>query len=286
MQAMKLESESTAAHSLDLQACLATSELDVLACQRLRYEIFAEEMGADLGGLARAARLDEDPLDAHCLHLMVRDVAIGKLVACTRILLDRDVAKAGGFYSQTEFELGNVLQLGGRFMEIGRTCVHPDYRLGAAINCLWTGIAQQIETHQIDYLIGCASIPLNDGGVAAEAIMQRLRDKHLLPEELRVTPHRVLPPTTVQGDSLGVIVPPLLKAYLRLGAYIGGEPCWDPDFGVADVFILLDTQLLPARYRKHFLKQPAQKRASALSWVPQDARLANATTPDCHPYPR
>lgn len=222
---------------------------DIRASQRLRYAIFAGEMGATLHN--HLPGLDHDPLDDYCQHLIVRD-GLGQVVGCTRILTAEAAKRAGGFYSQTEFDLSPVLALPGRFMEIGRTCVHPDYRNGATISTLWSGLATFIADQNIDYLIGCASIPLGADGGEAQALYAELAQRHLVPESLRVKP--LLPLPRRDGVACGVGgIPPLLKAYLRLGARIGGEPCLDPDFKVADVFILLSTQRIERRYARHFL---------------------------------
>lgn len=232
-----------------LAVALARSEEDIRAAQRLRYAIFAEEMGAKLHN--RRAGLDHDRLDSYCQHLLVRD-GFGQVVGCTRILTADAARRAGGFYSQTEFDLTPVLALPGRFMEIGRTCVHPDYRNGATIGALWSGLATFIAGHDIDYLIGCASIPLGEDGGTARALCAELAQRHLVPESLRVQPRLPLPRHDGVARTPGAM-PPLLKAYLRLGARIGGEPCLDPDFKVADVFILLSTQRIERRYARHFL---------------------------------
>lgn len=232
-----------------LSAALARSGEEVRAAQRLRYAIFAGEMGAKLHN--RLPGLDHDRLDDYCRHLIVRD-GLGQVVGCTRILTDEAAKRAGGFYSQTEFDLAPVLALPGRFMEIGRTCVHPDYRNGATIGTLWTGLAKFIADQNIDYLIGCASIPLGEDGGEARALFAELAQRHLVPESLRVKPHLPLPRHDGMARCVGA-VPPLLKAYLRLGARIGGEPCLDPDFKVADVFILLSTRRIERRYARHFL---------------------------------
>jgi len=238
------------AGSRALDVKLARSREDIQAAQRLRYTIFAEEMGARLHN--RIPGLDHDQLDRYCQHLIVRD-SFGQVVGCTRILTAEAAQRAGGFYSQTEFDLGPVLALPGQFMEIGRTCVHVDYRNGATISALWSGLAAFIAERRIDYLIGCASIPLGkDGSSEARALYAELARRCLVPESLRVKPHLPLP----RHDGLAqnrFAVPPLLKAYLRLGAQIGGEPCLDPDFNVADVFILLSTQQIERRYARHFL---------------------------------
>lgn len=233
----------------DLTATFARSREEVQATQRLRYAVFAEEMGAKLHN--HIPGLDHDRLDPYCLHLIVRD-ALGQIIGCTRILTAEAAQRAGGFYSQTEFDLTPVLELPGRFMEIGRTCIHPDYRKGSAINALWSGLAAFIAEQRVDYLIGCASIPFGQDGSEAQALYAELAQHHLVSDMLRVKPHL---PLSRRDDVAGhpYTVPPLLKAYLRLGAKIGGEPCLDPDFNVADVFILLATRRIERRYARHFL---------------------------------
>mgnify|MGYP000908346756 CR=1 FL=1 len=239
-----------ASGSRALDVRLARSREDIQAAQRLRYTIFAGEMGARLHN--RIPGLDHDRLDRYCQHLIVRNT-LGHVVGCTRILTTEAAQRAGGFYSQTEFDLAPVLALPGQFMEIGRTCVHADYRNGATISALWSGLAAFIAGQKIDYLIGCASIPLGeDGGSEARALYAELARRCLVSEPLRVKPHLPLPRYDGIAQSR-FVVPPLLKAYLRLGAQIGGEPCLDPDFNVADVFILLSTQQIERRYARHFL---------------------------------
>lgn len=236
-----------AARVLDVR--LARSREDIRAAQRLRYAVFAEEMGAKLHN--QLPGIDHDALDAHCQHLLVCN-GFDQVIGCTRILTADAAKQAGGFYSQTEFDLTPVLSLPGRFMEIGRTCVHPDHRNGATIGALWSGLAGFIATHNIDYLIGCASIPLGENSQSARALYTELAQRYLVPESLRVKPLHPLPR---HDGMVGHVeaAPPLLKAYLRLGAQIGGEPCLDVDFKVADVFILLETQRIERRYARHFL---------------------------------
>jgi putative hemolysin len=243
-----LRSGKAKAFSVDL----ARSEEDVLKCQRLRYQVFAEELGATL--YSDAAGLDRDRFDAHCKHLMVRDNTTGEIVATTRVLVDRDTVHTGLFYSQTEFDLTRVLGMGGSFLEIGRTCIHRDYRRGSALAVLWQGVARLMVFHDADYLIGCASIPMNDGGSYALSVMNELRNSHFAPEHLRVFPKVPLPRRDVAVCER-VIMPPLLKGYLRSGAVICGEPCWDEAFNVADVFVLLDRNRLADRYVRHFVNR-------------------------------
>jgi putative hemolysin len=141
---------------------LAYTPAEVLETQRLRYRVFAEEMGAQIkdGG----QRIDRDWLDHFCHHLLVRDTETGQVVASTRLITDAQAQAAGGFYSAQEFDLRNILALPGRKLEVGRTCVHPDYRSGAVIALLWAGLAEFVRERGFAWLFGCASIELNDGG--------------------------------------------------------------------------------------------------------------------------
>lgn len=233
-----------------LVVSLAAGERDVRACQALRYRIFAEEHHARLD--TPEPGFDIDAFDPYCLHLLVRDSANGEVVATTRLLLDRDARRAGLFYSETEFHLEPILALKARILEVGRTCIHPDYRSGAAITVLWSGLARLVEMHEIDYLIGCASLPMPDHGAQALAVYERLKEQYLVAPELRVEPRLPLTASYAAAD-ITMALPPLLKAYLRLGAQIGGAPCWDPLFNVADLLIVLDRDRLAQRYARRFL---------------------------------
>ncbi|HEX7048374.1 MAG TPA: GNAT family N-acyltransferase [Gammaproteobacteria bacterium] len=237
----------------DLTVGLAFSPEEVRESQRLRYSIFAEEMGARLVTPERG--LDIDDYDPWCQHVIVRDRLTREVVASTRVLVDRDARLAGGFYSETEFDIGNLLKTPGRIMEIGRTCVHPDYRSGSAITLLWSGLARFLDVHEFRYMIGCASIPMGEGGAGAIATYEMLKEKYQLPEHLCVTPKLPLPErmASVSERQHKPALPPLLKAYIRLGARIGGEPCWDPIFDCADLFVVLSPAELQKRYAKHFL---------------------------------
>jgi putative hemolysin len=249
-------SEETMTRNQNLVVELAASEADVIASQRLRLEVFAREMGAKLA--SESEGLDRDRFDPFCDHLLVRDTASGEVVGSTRILTDDRARKAGGFYSETEFDLSNLLPLPGRAIEIGRTCIHSDYRHGGTLGVLWSGLAQFMSRHGYDFMMGCASIGMEDGGYQARAIMDRVRERYLAPEVFRVTPKLPLPPLAGDGE-IKPHIPPLLKAYLRAGVYVCGEACWDPDFNVADVFVLQDMNNLNARYERHFIQRAQGK---------------------------
>ena len=218
--------------------------------QRLRYRIFAGEMGAQIHDAGTG--LDRDRYDPHCRHLYVRDKGTGAIVACTRILTDDRAGFAGGFYSGGEFDLGLLEHLPGRSMEIGRTCVDPAYRGGAVIALLWSGLADMILREGFDYLFGCASVGLEDGGANAHAVIDTLRAQYLSPPWHRVRPRNPLPLPDARPTQ-PARMPPLLKAYVSLGARACGEPYWDPEFNCADVFMLLNVPDLNPSYARRFL---------------------------------
>ena len=228
------------------------SAADVRAAQKLRWRVFAEEMGARLS--SPEPGLDQDRFDSLCDHLLVRDTRSGEVVGTYRIINAEQAHQAGGFYSDAEFDLSRLSHLRTQIMEVGRACVHPEYRSGAVIAALWSGLADYIRAHGVRYLMGCASISMADGGHGAASIYRQLRDLHAAPAEWRVFPHCPLPLERLDA-SANVEVPALIKAYLRVGAYVCGEPAWDPDFNTADCLLLLPTQHMDHRYSRHFLKQ-------------------------------
>lgn len=217
--------------------------------QALRFTVFSAEFKARLKGAEQG--LDQDDFDLHCQHIGVRDLNSGKLVATTRLLDHQAASSLGRFYSEEEFSLHGLGQLQGPILELGRTCVDPAYRNGGTIAVLWSELAEVLNEGGYRYLMGCASIPMQDGGIQAHAVMQRLRERYLCNEHLRAEPKNPLPTLALPGNVIAEM-PPLLKAYMRLGAKICGEPCWDEEFQVADVFILLKRDELCPRYARHF----------------------------------
>jgi putative hemolysin len=234
---------------------LARHEMEVLEAQRLRFKVFAEEMGANLPSAREG--IDRDIFDKYCEHLLVRESAENKIVGTYRILSPDQAEKIGGYYAQTEFDLTRLLHLSDRMVEVGRSCVHRDYRDGATITHLWSGLGQYMQQHGHEYLIGCASISMADGGHVAASLYRKLHRIYAAPAEYTVFPRCPLPIHAL-NQYLEAPIPPLLKGYLRLGAYICGEPAWDPEFNTADLLILLPMSRMSSRYAKHFLKgQPS-----------------------------
>ena len=233
-----------------LHVALAACETEVLEAQKLRYRVFAEEMGARLPG--RTPGVDRDIYDPFCEHLIVRDEQAGRIVGTYRILSPSAARRIGGYYTENEFDLTRLQHLRSRMVEIGRSCIDADYRTGAVISLLWSGLARYMQENGYDYLIGCASVSMADGGHNAASLYNRLREKHLAPLEYHVFPRYPLPLGSLRGD-LEAEAPPLIKGYLRAGAWICGEPAWDPDFNTADLPILMPINKVDDRYARHFM---------------------------------
>lgn len=233
-----------------LYISLARNPAEVAEAQRLRYKVFAEEMGAQLSG---TGGLDIDGFDAFCDHLLVRESATHQVIGTYRILSPHQANKAGGYYSAGEFDISRLSHLFGSTVELGRACVHQDYRNGGTITLLWAGLAKYMQMHNYEYMIGCASVPIHDGGHMAASLYHKLKDEYLSPQEYRVFPHNPLPIASLNKD-MQVVCPPLIKGYLRLGAYICGEPAWDAYFNSADMLVMLPLSKINSRYASHFLK--------------------------------
>lgn len=228
---------------------LARTVSDIEEAQRLRYKVFAEEMGASL--VSAREEIDRDIFDSYCEHLVVRDSGNSKVIGTYRILPPESARAIGSYYSETEFDLTRLGHLRDRMVEVGRSCVHMDYRDGSTIAMLWGGLADYMRKQKHEYLIGCASISMKDGGHYAASVYNKVHKMYGAPAEYRVFPRCPLPLDALD-QTLDVSIPPLIKGYLRLGAYIGGEPAWDPDFNTADLFIMLPISRINERYAKHF----------------------------------
>ncbi|MGL1832378.1 GNAT family N-acetyltransferase [Rhodocyclaceae bacterium SMB388] len=233
-----------------LHTAIATCETEILEAQKLRYRVFSDELGARLR--TRIPGVDRDIYDPYCEHLIVRDEDQGRIVGTYRILSPGAARRVGGYYSENEFDLTRLHHLKDRIVEIGRSCIDPDYRNGAVIALLWSGLARYMRENGYDYLIGCASVTMADGGRTAASLYNLLRREHLGPLEYRVFPRNPLPLDRLRGD-LNVETPPLLKGYLRAGAWICGEPAWDPDFNTADLAIMMPMSRLNQKYARHFM---------------------------------
>lgn len=248
---------SPAAQRSGLDVVWARDESEVREAQRLRHQIFVEEMGARLSPPAGTPTgLDIDVYDAYCEHLLVRTLGTngqpGMVIGTYRVLTQAAAQRIGGLYSETEFDLTRLRSLRGKMVELGRSCVHADHRSGGAILALWGALAEFMVRNELDTMIGCASISMRDGGHMAASLWEQLRRTHLAPIEWQVRPRLPLPVEELDRH-LAVDPPPLIKGYLRCGAKVLGAPAWDPDFNTADLPMLMRIEDLPLKYRRHFL---------------------------------
>lgn len=246
-----------------LEVRLAEGPDEVLAAQRLRYRVFYEEMSALPSAEMAETRRDVDRFDAICDHLLVVDRSRprGQDVVGTYRLLRQQVAEAnGGFYSAAEFDIAGLVASHPehRFLELGRSCVHPDYRNNATIQLLWRGINGYIAANGIGFMFGCGSLAGTDPDALALPLAY-LHHEFLAPPELRVraradlyVPMDRVPRGDINPRAALRALPPLIKAYLRLGGYVGDGAVVDHQFGTTDVFILVPVSRIAERYYSHF----------------------------------
>lgn len=229
---------------------LAVDDCEIREAQRLRYKVFAEELGARLSTVLPGH--DIDLYDPFCDHLLVRDLASGEVVGTYRILPPEAAQRVGSYYAEQEFDLTRLNFLRPRMAELGRSCVHPAHRSGAVIARLWIGLADYMTRYGYETIVGCASIGMADGGHIAASVHRQLVKSHLAPIEWHVTPRTRLPVESLD-DGQAAALPPLIKGYTRLGAMVCGEPAWDPDFNTADLLMLLPMAQLNRSYARRFL---------------------------------
>lgn len=250
-----------------LRTSWATSLDEIREAQRLRWRVFAGEMGARLvppDGTPPGH--DADRFDDHAEHLLVRTVdasGTGPVVGTYRVLTPAAAHRAGGFYSETEFDCRRLSGLRSRMAELGRSCIAEEHRTGGTILALWSALGDFMRRHGLDMAFGSASIPARDGGAQAAALWKRLSALHLAPPARRVRPFHPLELPRPGRDALdggaaiAAATPPLVKGYLRTGAELLGPPAWDRDFGTADLPMLMCFSRLPERHRRRFLEREA-----------------------------
>lgn len=242
-----------------LSVSIASDVSTIEDAQRLRYKVFAEELGAELRS---CDGLDVDEFDRHCDHLVVRDEGTLRVVGTYRLLPPHQARRIGRLYSEGEFDLRRLHHLRPTMVELGRSCVHRDYRSGPALMLLWAGLVRYMKMNGYTHAVGCASVPLADGGRLA-AYVRDAALQHLVPLEYRAFPWLPFPHEAIERP-VHADLPPLLRGYFRVGAMACGEPAWDPEFGTADLLVLIALANVNARYARHF-------------------DLAEAQAPDCEP---
>lgn len=248
---------------------LARDDRDLRAAQRLRYRVFVTELGGDGDLVDHDARLERDAFDPLFDHLLLIDdrrdaAALDDVVGVYRLLPGERVAREGRFYSEGEYDLGPLKRSGRRLLELGRSCLHPDYRGGAAMFHLWNGLADYVAEHGAEVLFGTASFHGTDLAALAQPLSY-LHHNHLAPAALRVTARPgagqrmdLLPLEVIDRRQAMLATPALIKAYLRLGGCVG-EGAWiDRAFNTTDVCLVMDTAQMSAKHREFYARRPAQ----------------------------
>ncbi len=245
---------------------LARDDRDLMAAQRLRYQVFVEELGGDGALVDHAARLEKDAFDPIFDHLLLIDTRrdatkLEDVIGVYRLLRSDRVAATGRFYSEEEYNLDPLKATGRRLLELGRSCVHPDFRGGSAMLQLWNGLAEYVLDHKIEVLFGVASFHGTDIAALAQPLSW-LHHHHLAPPELRVharAPHCQRMDLVAKDDldrrAAMLATPTLIKAYLRLGGFVG-EGAWiDHAFNTTDVCLLMDTAIMSAKHREFYVRK-------------------------------
>lgn len=242
-----------------LEVTLAANAADVEKALRLRYRVFVEEEKNMM--MRNESGLETDAYDAYCDHMIVKDLETDEVVGTYRLLPGERAISSIGFYSETEFDLTRFESLKPKALEVGRSCIEPDYRNGRAIQMLWEGIAKYIAERNYEYIIGCASVHFKHTTDLNE-VVSLLRKKEIMTDNYGIKPletHRIhdLEALELPEDMEKEVfrkLPPLMKGYQWLGAEIGGEPAYDPVFNTVDFFIVLHKDKISRRYRRHFYK--------------------------------
>jgi putative hemolysin len=224
---------------------------EVREAQALRYDVFAGEMGAKLKTSRDNPKHDIDMFDDYCEHLIVRDLHTAQVVGTYRLLTPVQAKRVGCFYTDTEFDLTRLRSQRDSMVELGRSCVHKDFRHGGVIMSLGRELFQFMARNNFAAMIGCASIPLNMGADVPASLWAKLSQTHLAPLSEQVTP-RIPLPLVGLNSTLDVEPPAMLKGYLRLGTKVLGPPAWDADFNAADLPVMARMSDLSPRYKKHF----------------------------------
>ena len=257
----------------NLEVRLARSRSDLRRAQRLRYKVFYEEMSAVADAATMISRRDEDDYDPICDHLLVVDNGVTpngrrrpwplkpRVVGTYRLLRQDAANRYQGFYTQGEYDVATLIEARGpncNFVELGRSCVLEPYRNRRTVELLWQGIWTYVCEHGANVMIGCASFKGTDPEQHAEAL-SFLHHNSLAPEEWRVKAHDNLyvdmnrmPASEINNRSVLRSLPPLIKGYLRLGAFVGDGAVIDRQFGTTDVLIILPIDAINARYFAHF----------------------------------
>lgn len=252
-------------HSPRFSVKIAQTEAELQAAQRLRYRVFVEELGATGPLVEHDAKLERDKFDHYFDHLILIDTAlpvdpIDQVVGVYRLLRREQADQVGQFYSEDEYDLSTLKSSGRRLLELGRSCLHADYRGGMAMFHLWNALSAYVEEHEIEILFGVASFRGTDVAEHAAAL-SLLHARHLAPADIRpraqagvFQPMDLVPPDQIDARAAMQTVPPLIKAYLRMGGFVGEGAFLDHAFKTTDVCLILDTARMNDKNRQLYAR--------------------------------
>ncbi|MBI2707095.1 MAG: GNAT family N-acetyltransferase [Proteobacteria bacterium] len=241
-----------------LEVRLAQSEEEVKAAQLLRYEVFYEECGAQPDETVALLKQDVAPIDDFCDVLLVIDHACNKIVGTYRFMLREAARRYGGYYTATEFDVSKLVSSPGQIMELGRSCVHKNYRTKPTMQLLWRGIGAYIRLNQVNLCFGCGSFSGTDVSMYKQALSY-LYHNHLAPPDLRAKALPIhyqkmdlLPASQVNSKEALRQLPPLIKGYLRMGGFVGDGAFIDTQFNSIDVCIIVKKEMMTERYSQRY----------------------------------
>lgn len=251
----------------NLELKLAKNSYDIEAAQKLRYRVFYEEMGANPSPQVKRLRLDHDEFDDGADHLLVTDRRLRNnlsgggrhpVIGTYRLLQRAHLDPSQSFYTANEFDISKILSFPGKILELGRSCVDINYRNRVTLQLLWQGIAAYVFSHKIDLMFGCASFPGTQPEIHQPALAY-LRSQHQAPQIIRPSalPKKYIDMASKHeaiGDEVIKInnLPPLIKGYIRVGGQVGDGAVIDSQFNTTDVCVVVKTESLPTRYRRHY----------------------------------
>src|SRR5271168_338543 len=239
--------ENPLASTQQFRAGMAETLEDLIDCQRLRYLVFNCELGEGLDG-SRRIGLDRDRYDFICDHLLVRDTSSGKLVGTYRMQSGFRAKGNLGYYSEQFFDFKPYEGIRAEVLELGRACVHTEYRNSAVLQMLWKGIARYAISCGARYLLGCSSVTSQDENEGL-ALYEQLRDKYLIEPPLRTKPRPEFACRAGNAGTPAPATPRLFRAYLDVSARLCGPPAIDREFKTIDFLTLIDLQHIPDRVR-------------------------------------
>lgn len=233
---------------------IAETTEDLLAAQALRYKVFVQELGGGGDLVDHQEGLERDAFDPFFDHMIVIDDTNGTVAGVYRLLRGDQASLAGQFYSEDEYDLTALRASGRKLLELGRSCLHPEYRGGTAMYHMWSGLAAYVEQHGIEILFGVASFHGTDPSSFSQSL-SLLRHKHLAPPELRARAKRyqsmdLVSPEILDRRQAVLDTPALIKAYLRLGGCVGDGAYIDHSFNTIDVCLILDTERMNTRQKR------------------------------------